>query len=107
MSPRRKPLTRRKLLSALSFGLGSLAVGADATLYEPYALKINTLDHQQLGIGKKILHFSDLHYKGWNRKHCQQVIDTINSLQPELIFFTGDLIETLTQNENILALKSF
>ncbi len=44
--------------------------------------------------GVKILHFSDLHYgSSINRKNIDKVIEKLNSSKPDIIVFTGDLIE--------------
>jgi len=45
-----------------------------------------------LGIGKRIIHFSDLHYKG-DLDYGQKIIALINDKKPDLVFFTGDLVE--------------
>lgn len=44
--------------------------------------------------GYRIVHISDLHLDGWkgNEGHLEEVVNTINSLQPDLICFTGDLV---------------
>lgn len=44
--------------------------------------------------GLKIIHFSDLHYGTTvNKKELDKIINNINELKPDLIFFTGDLID--------------
>lgn len=43
--------------------------------------------------GLKIVHFSDLHYKKIiNEKRVKEIINEINKLKPDLVIFTGDLI---------------
>ena len=44
--------------------------------------------------GLKIVHISDLHLGGFNYRYkiLKRAVDLINSLQPDLIFFTGDLV---------------
>lgn len=44
--------------------------------------------------GFKIIHFTDLHYGSTITKNeFQSVVDTINRLKPDIIVFTGDLID--------------
>jgi predicted MPP superfamily phosphohydrolase len=40
----------------------------------------------------RIVHFSDLHYKG-DLAYIQKVVDAINTLAPEFACFTGDIVE--------------
>ena len=42
----------------------------------------------------KIVHFSDLHYlRVTNKDKLKEVVDEINLINPDLVFFTGDLID--------------
>lgn len=42
--------------------------------------------------GLRIVHISDIHLGSWNRKSkLQELVEIVNSLDPDLIFFTGDL----------------
>jgi predicted MPP superfamily phosphohydrolase len=44
--------------------------------------------------GLKIVHFTDVHYgRTTNKKELNHLVNEINSLKPDLIFFTGDLID--------------
>ncbi len=44
--------------------------------------------------GLKIVHFSDLHYgTSINKKQLDRVIKKINQINPDIIFFTGDLVD--------------
>lgn len=44
--------------------------------------------------GLKIVHFSDIHYGTTiNTKELEKVVTKINNLKPDIIFFTGDLID--------------
>ncbi len=68
------------------------ALAGDAKFVEPTWLKIRRV---RIGDGKidcRFVQFSDLHHKG-DRAYLQTVVDKINSLTPELVCFTGDLIE--------------
>jgi hypothetical protein len=40
----------------------------------------------------RFVHFSDLHHKG-DRAHTQAVVEMINSLSPDFVCFTGDIVE--------------
>lgn len=59
--------------------------------------------------GLKIIQFSDLHYGTTiNKKQLDKIINKINDLKPDIIFFTGDLIDKniTTTPEIIEELKS-
>ena len=44
--------------------------------------------------GLKIVHFSDLHYnRAINIKKVSEIIDEINLINPDIVVFTGDLID--------------
>lgn len=44
--------------------------------------------------GVKIVHFSDVHYgTGYNDKRLNKLVDRINSYNPDIVVFTGDLID--------------
>ena len=87
-------LSRRKFLAALGAALvgAPLAVVADAKWMEPTWLKVRRL---RVGNGKpthRFVHFTDLHHKG-DRKYLQTVVNVINSLAPDFVCFTGDIVE--------------
>jgi predicted MPP superfamily phosphohydrolase len=46
----------------------------------------------------KIVHFTDIHYKG-DKKYLVRVVRCINNLKPDIVCFTGDLVE----DQNFLA----
>jgi predicted MPP superfamily phosphohydrolase len=69
-----------------------VAVAADARWLEPTWLKVR---HLRLGDGPpvaRLVHFTDLHYKG-DRAYAESVVQTINSFSPDLVCFTGDIME--------------
>ena len=43
--------------------------------------------------GTRIVHFSDLHYGNLNERQLNKTINNINSLKPDIVVFTGDLVE--------------
>lgn len=56
--------------------------------------KIETADIPISFNGLKIVHFSDLHYlRVTNDKTLQKVVNEINLINPDIVFFTGDLID--------------
>ena len=84
-------MTRRRFILAM-FVASPGALAADARWIEPDWLKVRRLN---LATGKpahRLVHFTDLHHKG-DRSYAQAVVETINSLSPEFVCFTGDIIE--------------
>ncbi len=84
-------LSRRQFIAAALLATPG-AVFADAKYLEPTWLKVRRL---RIGNGPpahRFVHFTDLHHKG-DRNYLKAVVDQINSLAPEFICFTGDIIE--------------
>lgn len=83
-------MTRRKFVVTALLA-APLAVYGDARLLEPQWVKIS-----RLRLSKKpahrFVHFSDLHHKG-DRAHTRAVVNMINSLSPDFVCFTGDILE--------------
>jgi predicted MPP superfamily phosphohydrolase len=83
-------MTRRKFLR-----LGALAVpaalGIDARFVEPTALRVRKFELNPAG-NCRFVHFTDFHHKG-NVRYAAEVVRTINSLEPEFVCFTGDIVE--------------
>ena len=51
--------------------------------------------------GLKIVHFSDLHYKKIiTEKRVRQLVDEIIRLKPDIVLFTGDLLDNDTELSN-------
>ena len=72
--------------------LTPFAIVADAKWLEPTWVKVRQL---RIGDGKtthRFVHFTDLHHKG-DRQYLQSVVNTINSLAPDFVCFTGDIVE--------------
>ena len=69
-------------------------------LLEPRLLKINEIPIKTNEIsdnfhGIKILHFSDLHYGiSIGKNNINKLVDKINSTEPDIVIFTGDLIDS-------------
>jgi predicted MPP superfamily phosphohydrolase len=84
-------LSRRQFIATAMLAT-PCALGADAGLIEPTWLKTRRL---RIGAGPfthRLVHFSDVHHKG-NCQYLQDVVDCINSLKPDFVCFTGDIIE--------------
>lgn len=67
-----------------------------------YPIKTTSLDEHYDGL--KLLQFSDLHYGSTiGLKELKSIINKINKLNPDVILFTGDLIEknTILSDEDI------
>lgn len=55
---------------------------------------IETKDIATTFDGIKIVHFSDLHYlRVINKYKLKQIVEEINLINPDIVFFTGDLID--------------
>ncbi len=76
------------------------ALALDAGGFEPINLRIRSLDADPNGTRSspirrsqiRLLHFTDLHYKG-DRSYTQKVVDSINAAAPDFVCFSGDLVE--------------
>ena len=76
---------------------------------EPYRLQVHeyvvttTKDITENYVGLKIVHFSDLHYGSTIKEgELKKIIDKINEQKPDIVVFTGDLVERkyqLTKND--------
>ena len=83
-------MTRRKFLA-----LGTLALpaagGVHAAFIEPTSLRVTQLMMTPKG-RSRLVQFTDFHYKG-DDDYAAEVVRTINSLNPDFVCFTGDLVE--------------
>jgi hypothetical protein len=80
-----------------------LLAAGHARWVEPRWLKVRRL---RLGAGRpthRLAHFTDLHYRG-DREHLAGVVARINALTPDLVCFTGDIIEDAAHLPEALAL---
>jgi uncharacterized protein len=89
-----KNVSRRRFLFALgaTFVSAPLAVTADAGWMEPTWLKIRRLHIGNGAPAHRLIHFSDFHYKG-DHAYAQTVVNAVNSLAPDFVCFTGDIME--------------
>ena len=84
-------ISRRKfILTALL--AAPCAIAADARWLEPQWVKIHRLRLSRGQPAHRFVHFSGLHHKG-DRAHSESVVAMINSLSPDFVCFTGDIIE--------------
>lgn len=95
-------LTRRQFLKLGTSALlgAGLVTGGYASLFEPNMLEITRVTLHQRRLPKafdgiKIAHFSDLHI-GFHTdvKDVQRIVGAINQEQPDLICFTGDMVDS-------------
>ncbi|HEY5042996.1 MAG TPA: metallophosphoesterase [Verrucomicrobiae bacterium] len=86
-----KKISRRKFIATTLLAM-PFAVTADASLLEPTWLKVRQVRLDDARLGCRIVHFSDLHHKG-DCEYLQSVVRRINSLSPDLVCFTGDIVE--------------
>jgi uncharacterized protein len=84
-------ITRRKFLGLTALTLPT-TLGAHARFIEPTLLRVTKLDLSRGPEKCRFVHFTDFHHKG-NVKYAAEVVRTINSLAPEFVCFTGDLVE--------------
>ena len=86
-----RKISRRKFIAATLLAM-PFAVTADARLIEPTWLKVREVPLDGGKLGCRLVHFSDLHHKG-DCDYLQSVVRRINSLSPDFVCFTGDIIE--------------
>jgi predicted MPP superfamily phosphohydrolase len=84
-------ISRRKFIIAALLATPG-AIAADARVLEPQWVKITRLRLADGTPAHRFVHFSDLHHKG-DRAHTRSVVELINSLSPDFVCFTGDLLE--------------
>ncbi|MBQ0049603.1 MAG: metallophosphoesterase [Bacteroidales bacterium] len=99
-------IRRKKRIRYRRFGLTTIALGALATVLILYGFFWGRWDHEvrewdyddprlpAAFDGYRIVHISDLHLEGYHDRPEQldSIVAVINSLQPDLICFTGDLV---------------
>jgi len=84
-------ISRRRFILATLL-LTPCAVVGDVEWIEPQWVKIRRLRLTDDKPTHRFVHFSDLHHKG-DRAHTQSVVNMINSLSPDFVCFTGDIME--------------
>jgi hypothetical protein len=84
-------MNRRHFLF-LSVAAAPALVCADANWLEPQWVKTRTIKLAEKNPSHRIVHFTDVHHKG-DRAYLESVVAKINTLSPDAVCFTGDLIE--------------
>ncbi|GIO06997.1 metallophosphoesterase [Brevibacillus reuszeri] len=111
-NPHFQPITRKSFLRKVIRGVGGLVgLGIGAGVYG-YAWERNTLQVQRLSVtlsglprsftGTKLVQFSDVHLGHFlEPQDLQRIVDRIMAEQPDMICFTGDLVD---EDTRVLAL---
>lgn len=72
--------------------LYSRYVGTSGLITKEYKIESQNLDDSFDGL--KIVQFSDLHYlRVVDDNHVKKIVNEINLIKPDIVFFTGDLID--------------
>ena len=109
---KRKSLFKKLFMICLILGILALIYAA---FIEPNILLVNEHKIETDKItenyhGLKIVHFTDLHYGTTiNKKNIHKIINAINELKPDIVVFTGDLMEdrkTLPDEDIEILIKS-
>lgn len=96
----KKEKRSKKIKKVLLFLLGLIFIFFIYSMFiEPHMLIINEYSIKSNNVkddihGIKIVHFSDLHYgSSINSKNIDKIITKINELEPDIVIFTGDLVD--------------
>jgi len=89
--------------SVFSLGFGGLITGLFiyGAMFNVYRYKIHKVNVRLLRLpesfsGLRIVQISDIHSGSLSNRHAiQQAVDRINALGPDIIFFTGDLVNNI------------
>jgi predicted MPP superfamily phosphohydrolase len=97
-----RTFSRRQFIAVTGAALSvPLLIVVDAKWIEPGWLKVRRL---RIGNGKpthRLVHFTDLHYKG-DCEFLLSIVNKINSLSPDFVCFTGDLVDAARHLEEAL-----
>lgn len=91
MRKKKLRISRRKFL-AIAFASLPVFTAADGFLLEPKWLAVRRIDVNDRAASRRLVHFSDLHYKG-DRAYLTETVRKINKLSPQFACFTGDIVE--------------
>ena len=81
--------TRRTLFTALAAGAAALL--AEMALVETRWLRINRF-RLPAPLGFRLVHISDLHFH-WEASFLESIVEQVNQQQPDVVCFTGDLVD--------------
>jgi len=98
-------ISRKKFIVNTGLALGGLALGTMGfgMIHGNYNFKIWHHQLKKNGLpdilkGLRIVQISDMHLGTWmSKKPLEEVVNYINSLKPDLVFFTGDLVNARTK----------
>ena len=81
--------------------LYSRYIGTKGLLKKEYKLVYNSIPLEYNGL--KIVHFSDLHYYSTIKENeLESIVNEINLLKPDIVVFTGDLLEEEVSLDNLV-----
>lgn len=82
------------LIIIFSFYLSARYIGITGLKVKEYKIEANISENFH---GLKIVHFSDLHYNTTiDKNNLNKIVDKINFIKPDIVVFTGDLIDKTT-----------
>ena len=84
-------ISRRRFLLYGALAAPALAC-AEAEWLEPQWVKVRTWRMSREKPTSRVVHFTDVHHKG-DRAYLASVVRRINALGPDVVCFTGDLVE--------------
>lgn len=95
-------MTRRRFAAAMA--VGPVWLAAQALAVEPGWLQVRRVRIPSLAAaGCRMVQLSDIHHKG-DAAFLRKVVSMVNGLKPDLVLFTGDLVEEADHWEEALEL---
>ena len=99
--------SRRFFLRSLGYGtVAAAGIGLWGFQIEPYWLSV---EHHDLAIrnlplamiGKRLVHISDLHAGQTRLSYLQRAMETVNSLEPDILVITGDFVDMRNPSQEL------
>jgi len=88
-----KPTTKLSRRQFMGLAAGTTAlVAVDSLLVEPSLVKTRFVHLNRENTTHRVVQFTDVHHKG-DRAYLVSAVEQINALSPDLVCFTGDLVE--------------
>jgi predicted MPP superfamily phosphohydrolase len=84
-------IDRRRFLRMALTG-APLVLAGDALAVEPQWLSVKTVRVGTATPTHRLVHISDLHYKG-DEGYLREIVEQVNAQKPDFVCFTGDLVE--------------
>lgn len=86
------------ILLIITIFLYAMYIGTNGLNTKEYTIYEDKLPPSYNGL--KIVHFSDLHYGNLiNKKRLEKIVKEINLIKPDIVVFTGDLLDNTTYKE--------